>query len=138
MAIQFHPHAGTVLMCNFDTGFKEPEMVKVRPVVVVSPRRRSGPPLCTVVPLSTTRPEPVEAHHHLLEPASLPSRLVKNENWAKGDMLYTVCLDRLDRVKAGRGADGTRLYVAQRVTDADLAAIHRCIAAALGLALAPP
>ena len=43
-------------MCDFDTGFKAPEMVKKRPVVVISPRRRrSSAQFYTVVPLSTHR-----------------------------------------------------------------------------------
>ena len=40
MPITFHPHPGTVLICDFFTGFQPPEMVKRRHVVVVSPRRR--------------------------------------------------------------------------------------------------
>lgn len=44
-----------VLICDFTTGFQAPEMVKKRPVVVVSPRRRIGQ-VCTVVPLSSVAP----------------------------------------------------------------------------------
>jgi mRNA interferase MazF len=47
---------GQILICDFSSGFVEPEMVKVRPVVVISPKpRKSIHSLCTVVPLSTTR-----------------------------------------------------------------------------------
>ena len=45
MAINFTQKRGTVLMCNFD-GFKKPEMVKRRHVVVVSPRYRRHTGLC--------------------------------------------------------------------------------------------
>ena len=59
--LTFHPKPGTLLICDFDRGFKAPEMVKKRPVVVISPRRRkSTPQLCTVVPLSSSAPNPVE------------------------------------------------------------------------------
>jgi len=51
-----------VLMCDF-TGFKPPEMVKQRPVVVVSPRYRRHTGVCLVVPLSTVAPPEIEPHH---------------------------------------------------------------------------
>ena len=133
MALPFRPEPGTVLMCNFDTGFKPPEMVKVRPVVVVSPRRRHGAALCTVIPLSTTPPAPVEPHHHCLDPASLPGQLARKQTWAKCDMLYTVSLERLDRVRVGRSGDGRRRYVVQSITGADWKAIRKCITIGLGL-----
>ncbi|WP_414470719.1 type II toxin-antitoxin system PemK/MazF family toxin [Microvirga sp. M2] len=43
-------------MCDF-SGFKEPEMIKPRPVIVVSRRLpyRSG--IAAVVPISTTEPK---------------------------------------------------------------------------------
>ena len=40
MPLTFHPDPGTLLVCNFDTGFIPPEMVKRRLVVVISPRLR--------------------------------------------------------------------------------------------------
>lgn len=132
-ALYFHPNPGTVLMCNFDTGFKAPEMVKIRPVVVISPRRRRGAGLCTVVPLSTTAPDPVEPFHHCLQPDSLPQRLRERVTWAKCDMLYTVSLERLDRCKDGRDQDGRRRYVAHSITPADWLAIRRCVVLALDL-----
>ena len=133
MALMFHPEPGTVLMCNFDTGFRPPEMVKVRPVVVLSPRRRRGSALTTVVPLSTTPPNPVEPFHYRLNSVSLPGRLAARETWAKCDMLYTVSLERLDRVRIGKEPGGRRRYTAQKIEPADLAAIQRCVAIALGL-----
>ncbi|WP_366949739.1 type II toxin-antitoxin system PemK/MazF family toxin [Geobacter sp.] len=123
-----------VLICDFTTGFKAPEMVKRRPVVVVSPRPRRNTQLCIVVPLSTTSPSPVEPHHHCLEAASLPGSLAARQTWAKCDMLMTVSLDRLDRVKMGRDkATGKRLYLSGSVTSDDFRAIQKAILAALGL-----
>ena len=55
--ITFHPKPGHVLICDFNTGFRPPEMVKKRPVVVISESRQQ---LVTVVPLSTTEPNPIE------------------------------------------------------------------------------
>jgi mRNA interferase MazF len=132
MPLSFHPRTGVVLMCDFNTGFKAPEMVKVRPVVVISPRRRSDS-LCTVVPLSTTAPNPVEGYHHRLDPKSLPSKLANAETWAKCDMVTTVSLERLDRVKNGKEPNGKRIYVAQQILPADLEAIRRCVLVGLGI-----
>jgi len=51
MALKYHPDPGDILICNFAVGFKEPEMVKSRPCVVLSPRLRRRSGLCTVVSL---------------------------------------------------------------------------------------
>src|SRR5688572_25176103 len=102
MALKFHPDKGTVLICNFDTGFRAPEMIKKRPVVVISPRSRSRN-LCCVIPLSTSIPHPIEHHHHKLNSLSLPGKFSEKETWAKCDMLNTVSLDRLDCVKIKEG-----------------------------------
>lgn len=133
MPLKFHPNPGTILVADYGTGFKPPEMVKVRPVVVISPRLRRRENLCTVVPLSSTRPDPVEPFHHRLDPRSLPARYAETETWAKCDMLCTVGFDRLDRVRVGRNPDGSRRYVVHCVLPDDLLAIRRGVLAALGL-----
>jgi len=63
--IQFFPKAGMVLMCDFD-GYQVPEIVKTRPVVVVSPNHLIRPGLVSVVPLSLTPPDPVQPYHYQL------------------------------------------------------------------------
>ena len=118
-------------MCDFNTGFQPPEMVKHRPVVVISPWKRRTTGLCTIVPLSTTDPIPIEPFHHLMDPRSLPGRLARDDTWAKCDMLYTVSLDRLSRA-TNRGQP-----LKFRVLDADLDAIRACVKIALGLDRAP-
>ena len=132
MALLFHPKPGNVLMCDFNTGFKPPEMVKVRPVVVISPRRRSIE-LCTVVPLSTTEPHPLEAFHWEMAPQSLPGPFASNRTWAKCDMLATVGLGRLDRVRIGKDANGNRVFTTHQVSQADLEGIRRGVMVALGI-----
>jgi uncharacterized protein YifN (PemK superfamily) len=67
MPIKEHPPLGTILICDFDAGFKVPEMVKRRPVVVISPKIESRFGLCTVVALSATEPDPVESYHCTIE-----------------------------------------------------------------------
>ncbi len=131
MALTFHPKAGTVLICDFTTGFKPPEMVKKRPVVVISKSRQE---LVTVVPLSTTAPDPVEKWHHVLADSSLPTCLRGKRHCAKGDVIMTVAFSRLDRVKSGQHpTTGKRMYVTHVVNPEDLAAIQRAVLAALGL-----
>ena len=133
MSLKFHPRPGTVLICDFGAGFRPPEMVKKRPVVVMSPRLRRSSGLCTVVPLSTAVPDPVERFHHRMDPESLPGDLGRMETWAKCDMATAVSLERLDRVRIGRDRRGRRIYVAEPVSAEDLAAIRRCVMFALGL-----
>jgi mRNA interferase MazF len=125
MSITFHPRAGTVLICDFATGFQPPEMVKRRHVVIVSPRRRRNSGLCMVVPYSTVVPTPVEVFHHLITVGSYPFFHRQKDVWAKGDMLTCVALHRLDRVLLnGR-------YVAPSLRHEDFASIQRAILAAL-------
>ncbi|WP_367003019.1 type II toxin-antitoxin system PemK/MazF family toxin [Escherichia coli] len=56
MVLKYQPSVRSVLMCDF-RGMVVPEIVKVRPVVVVS-RNRHNNQLVTVVPISTTEPLP--------------------------------------------------------------------------------
>ena len=101
MPIMFRPKPGHVLYCDFK-GYIAPEIVKTRPVVVISPAHLSRVNLVTVVPLSTTAPTPVEGHHYKLLGNPIPGSSAI-EVWAKCDLVATVCFDRLDRIKIGRG-----------------------------------
>lgn len=112
-------------MCDFH-GNVVPEMVKRRPVVVLARNRRNRK-LVTIVPLSTTRPEPLEAQHHQLSQNPLPGAQGV-VCWAKCDMIATVSLGRLDRCKAGRGQ-----YVVPTLPAEDLKAIRSAVAIALGV-----
>jgi uncharacterized protein YifN (PemK superfamily) len=106
-----------------------PEMVKVRPVVVVSPRFRNRPGLCTVIPLSSAEPKPMEQYHHRLSDQAYP--LARGPMWAKCDMLATVSLARLDRIKTQ--VAGKRGYIVFQMPIADMRAIQACMRHALGL-----
>ncbi len=98
MAILFHPKPGMVLICDFNTGFIPPEMVKKRRVVVVSPARLNNV-LCRVVPISTTPPYEELAHHHRFEAAQYQFFSQDKPCWAKCDLVTTVSLKRLDRLR---------------------------------------
>ncbi len=130
MPLEFHPKPGTIIVCDYGTGFVLPEMVKVRPVVIISPRFRSRLGLCTVVPLSSTEPKPFEGYHHRISPEAYPP--ARGPMWAKCDMLATVSLARLDRIKV-RGRGGKREYVTFHMPADDMVAIQFCVRFALGL-----
>lgn len=129
MPLNFHPGPGTILICDFSTGFLAPEMVKVRPVVVISPRRRAVQGLVSIVPLSSVAPEPVEPWHYLLPPGCYP--LARGPIWAKCDMVAAVALRRLDRVMVRR--EGKRSYQAFQMGGVEFAAVQAGVRAALGL-----
>ena len=130
--IKFHPKKGTILCCDFSKGFQPPEMVKVRPVVVITPQLLGRPGLCTVVPISTVEPKPMQPYHHKMDPISLTPKLQKSDCWAKCDMIYTVGLDRLDRIR-DKGPNGKRFYATGKATDLDMLAIEEAVLNGLGL-----
>ncbi len=134
MGIRFHPQRGQILLCDF-SGLKAPEMVKRRPVVAVSPRYRRQTGLCTVIPLSTTAPNPILKHHHLLTIATeLPPPFQGNQKWFKGDMIYTMSFSRLDRPHIAKDpTTGKRRYLDIILPASDMAMVDVCIKAALGL-----
>jgi mRNA interferase MazF len=126
VAITFHPKAGTVLICDFNTGFREPEMVKARPVIVVSPNHAHYSELYTVVPMSTTPPRIVRPYHYKF--ASNPVPYETDEVWAKCDMVVTVARHRLDRIKVKRGK-----YEIGHLSAEELEAIRHCLRYVIGI-----
>ena len=128
--IQFHPKAGMLLMCDFNTGFKPPEMVKVRPVVVIACK---GNQLATVVPVSTVEPIPCEAWHYEMTRLALPKCFQSERCWAKCDMLSCVAFWRLDRVRGGsHPRTGKPNFVSPRISEVDLANIRQALRSFLG------
>lgn len=109
--LNYHPPRGAVLICDYK-GFIMPEMVKSRPVIVISPRFRTRSNLCSVVPLSTTKPEYLMDYHMEIElPARLPKPFDCKTHWVKADMINTVCFDRLSPIKLGKDQFGKRKYL---------------------------
>jgi len=135
MAIREHPKIGTILMCDYDTGFMPPEMVKRRPVVVISPKIAARPGLCTVVPLSTTAPNPVLQFHCQIDlPDQAPDWLDRNGVWVKADMMAAVALSRLDFIRLPKRRRGKREYCFSTVSDDNIKKIRASVLAGLGLA----
>ena len=133
MTLKFYPEQGAILICDFN-GFKEPEMVKRRPVVVISPKRKHGPRLCTVVPLSTSPPRPIEGFHLRIDmEPPLPDPYSERFCWAKCDMVYQVSFERLSLPFFGKISDGTRMYNQRFLPGEKLKEMQRAVAFALGL-----
>lgn len=131
MSLTFQPKPRTVVYCDF-AGYIEPEIIKRRPVVVLSTHKRN-PKLVAVVPLSTTAPNPVESHHHRLLQNPLPNEQGA-EVWAKCDMVAVVSTERLDLIRTGRRhPDGRREYITPKIGADQFDAIRRAVISGLGL-----
>lgn len=131
--IHYHPNRGEVLLCNY-SGFKAPEMVKIRPVIIISPRFRSRKNLCTVIPLSTTMPKPIEDYHmQIAFPRRLPEPFNAEFHWVKTDMINTVSLDRLSLIRCGKLPTGQRKYYQEKATPEQLKQIEKRILISLGI-----
>ncbi|GHT90692.1 hypothetical protein AGMMS49545_04920 [Betaproteobacteria bacterium] len=131
MPIKYQPRAGAVVRCDFH-GMIEPEMVKMRDVVVFT-RHPHNPKLVTVVPLSTSQPIRVEAYHYPLKNDPRPEGDSMRTIWAKCDMIYTVSLERLATFYR-RSRRGGRELVNVMLPVEEFAEIRRCVAIALELA----
>lgn len=134
MGIAEHPVIGTVVTCDFDDGFKVPEMVKNRPVVIISPKIANRPGLCTVVSLSTDEPEHIMPYHRQIDiNPKLPARWQSEGVWIKGDMVYAVAYRRLRFLSHGKDLTGKRIYHYTPISDENLAEVRRCVLRAMGL-----
>lgn len=133
MAIKYSPKAGQILMCDFQ-GFKAPEMVKNRPVLVLA-TRPNGHRLVSVTCLSTAVPTKVENYHLKLDTKHLPPDKFfrKKDTWVKGDMIYTVSFDRLDLIKLGKTAQGKRKYFVDRLEKNMMKKVYSCVLHGLDL-----
>lgn len=138
MPIKHFPRVGQILICDFSPSFKEPEMVKRRPVLVVADVFKGRGRVLTVVGLSTTAPDPVMPFHMHLPRAALPQLPAfqgPRETWVKGDMIYTVGFHRLDAIQLGiRDQRGKREYFKQRLSRERMRDVYACILHGLNLA----
>ncbi|CDM89084.1 type II toxin-antitoxin system PemK/MazF family toxin [Xenorhabdus bovienii] len=128
MGLKYQPRVGSVLMCDFK-GLIVPEIVKIRPVIVIA-RHRQNNKLVTVIPISTTEPRPVFDHHHELRGNPIPD----NEHircWAKCDMIMAVSTERLDKIKirTRKGRD----YISPQLSDAEMISIRNSVLCGIGM-----
>jgi len=134
MPINDHPAPGTILVCHFNGTFKEPEMVKSRCVIVLSPKIKARAKLCTVVCLSSTTPDHVQQYHCQLDiRPELPHPWSSNGVWVKGDMVYSIGFHRLDLIRVGKRDDGKRIYRMETIAPEQMKQVKSCVLKGLGL-----
>jgi mRNA interferase MazF len=133
MTITNHPCPGTIVRVDLSEGFRKPEMVKRRPCVILSPRLPGRDMLCTIVPLSTSKPNVIKPYHmQIAFNPLLPYPYDAPIMWLKGDIVLTVAFHRL-RLLFSHREGGQRVYDA-RVLEADIfEQIRQCVRAGLGL-----
>lgn len=114
-------------MCNFK-GFVEPEMIKVRPIMVVSPKLPCRSHIVAIVPISLLGPthdEPyvvrLSKNYHPLEENDLPC-------WAKCDMITNIGLYRLEGFKLDR-----RKWATPQASAEDLESVRAGVLHGLGV-----
>ncbi|MFP4312855.1 MAG: type II toxin-antitoxin system PemK/MazF family toxin [Alphaproteobacteria bacterium] len=135
MTILYHPRAGEIFICKYPKDMKEPEMVKPRPVVAISPKLKSRNNLVTIVPLSSTKPRnKMPYHYELLLSKPLPDPWGTNPCWAICDHPMTVGFERLNLIRLGKDQYGKRKYYQYRIEEAHLTGIRHGVLQALGLA----
>lgn len=134
MPLNYPVAPGVILLCDYSTGFRPPEMVKLRPAVVISPRLPHRGRLCTVVPLSGTPPRSEVDYQCRIElEAPLPEPFPQAVWWAKADMLSTVSFDRLDLFRTKRDPMGKRKYLQPKVSPAIMENIRQAVLFSLGM-----
>lgn len=98
MPLYFQPKPGMLVKCNFD-GLMVPEMVKVRPALIIH-SHRTNLKLVTVVPLSATEPVIIEYYHHEFIPSGEVTYYFKSmRRWYKCDLVYVVSIDRMEQLR---------------------------------------
>jgi len=136
MPLRYQPRPGDIFMCAFPECFDVPEMVKTRPVIVVSPQLPGRRDLVCVVPISHSDPVQMCEHHCVVPVRMLPKfmQATGGDRWAKCDMLYTFSTRRLSPVEHGRrDARGKRGYEYPKVDRATLDIVRRAVASSLGI-----
>jgi uncharacterized protein YifN (PemK superfamily) len=139
MAIKYPPDMSEILLCDFVQakeqslqGFVVPEMIKRRPVAVVSTPEYGR---CVVVCLSATTPKHRKPWHYEInwEPL-LPSPYDKSPTcWALGDHVYTASYKRLSLFPGGKDPQGKRIYLKRYLRPEQLGGIRAAIREALFL-----
>ena len=129
MGLNSAPVPGSIVVCIYND-FREPEMVKARPVIIVSPRINSRPNLLTVVPISTTAPKTPKAFNVLIDLGEpLPRWGPATKVWVKCDMIATLALRRFHLLQE----EDTDKRIRRAVTDQQLTEIRHGIIHSIGM-----
>jgi len=140
MGLTHPPERGYIVIVDFELGgggILGAEMPKCqRPCIVVQNNRLHRGPLVTVVPISTTPPDPAMPWHHELSHLSFRAWPLDwdgqgTPRWAKCDYVTTVSLERC--TNPYRKERNGRRYTRVRITKTDLESVERCVLWALGI-----
>ncbi|MFC1533580.1 type II toxin-antitoxin system PemK/MazF family toxin [Thermodesulfobacteriota bacterium] len=128
MALKYHPNIGTIVICDFK-GFKQPEMTKRRPAVVISPKlKERDNRVCTIVACSTVEPNPIANFHCKIDiNPPLPKPYNSPFQWIKGDMIMAVSVERLFFPIIGKDINGKRIYDVRVLKNDDLKRVQMCV-----------
>jgi uncharacterized protein YifN (PemK superfamily) len=134
--LHFVPKGGDVLMVDFGPDPLDPEtfplargpvgvapeMIKTRRAVVLG---SPSPGIAIVAPLSRTRPNPIRPFHVEFAEESYP--FLKGPCWLKGDLVQSVSLGRVDRVRYwGR-------HRRARLSEVDFRRVRQAVLEAVGM-----
>lgn len=95
--LKFQPKVGSVVYCDY-AGFIAPEMIKKRPVIVISKHKHNSK-LLAIVPISTVEPKVTFNYHLELDQHFCTLYLSGKRSWVKCDLFNVVSLDRLHLVR---------------------------------------
>lgn len=133
------PDRGRIIIVNFEIAgtATPPEMNGTgRPCLVVQNNKLHRGRLVTVIPLSTTAPDPPGKQHHLMSHLSFREMPFSWEpgtpRWAKCDYVSTVALSRC-KDPYSKPDHQPRKYVKVKVIKADMDAVDKCLRWALSL-----
>ncbi len=118
---------GQVLVGDF-SDLKEPEINKIRPVIVISPKLPYRAGLVAVVPISLTAPLHSMPYCYRLSKNYHPKESDDLETWAKCDLVMNVSLRRLQGFKVGR-----RKWEIPNLSMQDLDGVRVAVMKGLGL-----
>ena len=131
MALRFSPRAGTLAICRFPSPGTAvgAEMVKTRPVIVVSRVLHGRHGVATVVPVSMTRPSEPRLWHVRVPESAMPRgwKELSGDRWAKCDMVTTVSLERLSMAEVRRH-DGKLIHRSMEIDAPTLHQIRQALA----------
>lgn len=129
--LPFAPKPGLIVICDYSTGFREPEMVKPRLAITISPVLKNRQDLVTVVPLSSTEPDKLFDWHVPVD-IDVP-HWGAIPRWAKCDMLATLGRRRMNLPHTKNAVTGARKYHQLSIGEDLLFQLRRAAAVALGI-----
>lgn len=106
MPINKTPPAGTVFYCDY-SGAIPPEMAGAHYVIVISSKPYNRQKLCVVVPITSSKSNPVPDFHISLKPGKFP--FIDRDSWIKPNLVKTVSHQRLSNLPDRLGGQSAKI-----------------------------